>query len=139
MNLIPGNVLFLVILGLVCPSHSLPMTPENELRELDHQLGHQMGHQQPRMAKSEVESEFVGRIAPNGEHSVEEDPEHAIALLEELEEAGVKSTDDRPLHILSYNELLRLLALWHLNQNRNVYEANGPDKQPDQAIDAHSV
>uniref|UniRef100_A0A6P4EUB6 Uncharacterized protein LOC108044245 n=1 Tax=Drosophila rhopaloa TaxID=1041015 RepID=A0A6P4EUB6_DRORH len=133
MNLIPGNVLFLVILGL-CLAWSLPMTPENELGDLQ-----PVGYQLPRMAKSEAESEFVGRIAPKGEHSAEEDKEYVITLVEQLNSAGVKASDNRDLKTLSYEELVRLLALWHLSQERHIYEANGPDEQPDQAIDAHSV
>ncbi|XP_016978668.2 uncharacterized protein LOC108044245 [Drosophila rhopaloa] len=132
MNLIPGNVLFLVILGL-CLAWSLPMTPENELGDLQ-----PVGYQLPRMAKSEAESEFFGRIAPKGEHSAEEDKEYVITL-EQLNSAGVKASDNRDSKSLSYRELVRLLALWHLSQERHIYEANGPDEQPDQAIDAHSV
>ncbi|XP_017045763.1 uncharacterized protein LOC108091193 [Drosophila ficusphila] len=130
----PGNVLLLAAALGGCLVWSLPMTPEQEqelrtdVRPITYQLAH--------VAKSEAESEYVGRIPPHDEHSVEEDPEFAVHLVEQLEAAGVESADRRALSTLSYKELVRLLALWHINQERNVYEANGPDQQPDQAIDA---
>jgi len=36
---------------------------------------------------------------------------------------------------MNYGELIRLLALWKMSQDRNVYVAKGPEVQPDQAID----
>ncbi|EDX02975.1 uncharacterized protein LOC6526050 [Drosophila yakuba] len=135
------TVSFLVILGLVSLvslASSLPMTPEQELKDVQEPLGQQQQQQQQqRMVKSEAESEFVGRIAPRNEHNPEEEQEYdAVTLVEELEAAGVKLADRRDLRKLTYTELARLLALWHLSQNRNVYNAKGPEEQPNQAIDA---
>ncbi|XP_017085604.1 uncharacterized protein LOC108117599 [Drosophila eugracilis] len=134
MNLIPGNipVLFLVLILGVCLASALPMTAEQEQKGLQ-----SVGSKSNRMVKSEAESEFIGRIPPNGDDSSEEPAQYDIVtLVEELEAAGVQSADRRDLHTLTYKELVRLLALWHLAQTRNVYDSKGPDEQPDQAIDA---
>ncbi|EDW45753.1 uncharacterized protein LOC6617592 [Drosophila sechellia] len=136
-------VIFLVILGLVSLASlasSLPMTPEQELKDVDEPLGQQRQHKQQqvhqRMVKSEAvpESEFVGRIAPRDEQNPEDEYD-AVTLVEELEAVGVKLADRRDLRKLTFTELARLLALWHLSQNRNVYNAKGPEEQPNQAID----
>lgn len=135
-------VIFLVILGMVSLANSLPMNPEQELKDVDEPLGQQRQHKQQhvqqmqRMVKSEAvpESEFVGRIAPRDEQNPEDEYD-AVTLVEELEAAGVKLADRRDLRKLTYTELARLLALWHLSQNRNVYNAKGPEEQPNQAID----
>lgn len=135
-------VIFLVILGMVSLANSLPMNPEQELKDVDEPLGQQRQYKQQhvqqmqRMVKSEAvpESEFVGRIAPRDEQNPEDEYD-AVTLVEELEAAGVKLADRRDLRKLTYTELARLLALWHLSQNRNVYNAKGPEEQPNQAID----
>eukprot|EP00099_Drosophila_melanogaster_P016826 NP_572654.1 uncharacterized protein Dmel_CG15209 [Drosophila melanogaster] len=135
-------VIFLVILGMVSLANSLPMNPEQELKDVDEPLGQQRQHKQQhvqqmqRMVKSEAvpESEFVGKIAPRNEQNPEDEYD-AVTLVEELEAAGVKLADRRDLRKLTYTELARLLALWHLSQNRNVYNAKGPEEQPNQAID----
>ncbi|XP_043661330.1 uncharacterized protein LOC122625310 [Drosophila teissieri] len=146
MNPMGGNnsitVMFLVILGLVSLvslASSLPMTPEQELKDEQEPLGQQQQQQQQhhRMVKSEAESEFVGRIAPRNEHNPEEEQEYnTVTLVEQLEAAGVQLGDRRDLRKLTYTELARVLALWHLSQNRNIYNAKGPEEQPSQAIDA---
>lgn len=135
-------VIFLVILGMVSLANSLPMNPEQELKDVDEPLGQQRQHKQQhvqqmqRMVKSEAvpESEFVGKIAPRNEQNPEDEYD-AVTLVEELEAAGVKLADRRDLRKLTYTELARLLAIWHLSQNRNVYNAKGPEEQPNQAID----
>ncbi|EDV46129.1 uncharacterized protein LOC6551416 [Drosophila erecta] len=138
-------VMFLVILGLVSLvslASSLPMTPEQELKDVDEPLRQQPQQQVQRMVKSEAvpdsdsESEFVGRIAPHNEQNPEDVQEYdAVTLVEELEAAGVQLAGRQDLRKLTYTELVRLLALWHLSQNRNVYNAKGPEEQPNQAID----
>ncbi|XP_037727499.1 uncharacterized protein LOC119558246 [Drosophila subpulchrella] len=136
MNSIPGNipVLFLVILGASL-AWSLPINPDQDQKDLK-----PVGQQFNQMANSDAESEFIERIPPRGQHSSEEEKAQydVVTLLDMLESAGVTSADNRELHSLSYGELIRLLALWKMSQDRNVYVAKGPEVQPDQAIDIDS-
>ena len=107
-------VIFLVILGMVSLANSLPMNPEQELKDVDEPLGQQRQHKQQhvqqmqRMVKSEAvpESEFVGKIAPRNEQNPEDEYD-AVTLVEELEAAGVKLADRRDLRKLTYTELAR--------------------------------
>ncbi|XP_017109110.2 uncharacterized protein [Drosophila bipectinata] len=120
-NLIPGRVLLLVMLAILCATtgcHSLPMTNE----DLDLvALG--SVEEEPKEQTGPVESQFVGRIAPRKEIGGEEQPEQFETFVRELEAAGVRTAERRDLRTLSYKELTRLLALWHLSQGRNYYEA----------------
>ncbi|XP_017002290.2 uncharacterized protein [Drosophila takahashii] len=135
MNSIPGSIpllSFLVILG-ACLAWSLPMNPDQQDRE-------PVGQQYNGVAKSES---FVGRVAAKNQNINDHTAEDRalfdiVELRNDLEAAGVVSGDKRELHQLTYTELVRLLALWHLSQTRNVYEARGPEEQPDQALDTET-
>ncbi|XP_016951834.1 uncharacterized protein LOC108025750 [Drosophila biarmipes] len=130
MNCIPGNipVLLLVILGASL-AWSLPMNPDEDREPV--------GQQGNLVTKNTAESQFIERIPPRGEHSSEEKSQfQVVELLEMLENAGVRTAEQ--LHKLTYGELIRLLAVWKMSQDRNVYVAKGPQDQPDQDIESET-
>ncbi|XP_020805504.1 uncharacterized protein LOC110181912 [Drosophila serrata] len=127
MNLIPGNILLLLLILGICMARAMPMTNDDqELTALD-SVEQSLpllptGHRRP-------ESEFVGRIAPKVQEASEERPEEQFdTLVQELQAAGVHTADRRALHTLTYKELVRLLALYQLAQGRNYYDAGDQKK-----------
>ncbi|XP_044572830.1 uncharacterized protein LOC123257511 [Drosophila ananassae] len=131
-NLVPGRVHLLALLAILCATsgcHSLPMTNEDldlvALASVE-ELGH---HPRKEQTPSPPESQFVGRIPPKKETDGEVQPDQFETFVKELEAAGVKTAERRDLRTLTYKELTRLLALWHLSQGRNYYEAAEEEKR----------
>lgn len=130
-NLIPGRVLPLVLLAILCATsgcHSLPMTNE-DLDLVALASVEELGHQPRKEQTTPPESQFVERIAPKKESDGEVQPDQFETFVKELEAAGVKTAERRDLRTLTYKELTRLLALWHLSQGRNYYEAAEQEKR----------
>lgn len=102
-------VLLLVVVPLSSP---LPMTNDADLVSLS--SASEESHELPHMviAPRKLEQEMV-----------EERPGLFDTIVEQLHAAGVQTADKRQLQTLSYKELTRLLALWHLTQRSHYYEA----------------
>ncbi|XP_034489939.1 uncharacterized protein LOC117793666 isoform X1 [Drosophila innubila] len=103
-------VLLLAVFPLATP---LPMTNDADLVSLS--STNKESHELPHMV-----------IAPRKleEEQVEERPGLFDTIVEQLHAAGVQTADKRQLQTLSYKELTRLLALWHLTQRSTYYDAS---------------
>ncbi|XP_001355398.2 uncharacterized protein [Drosophila pseudoobscura] len=120
MKQIPGLLgLGLVLAGLLLAagtSNALPMTNDLELVAA-------LDAMEP--AAAAAQPSHISRIAARGEATAHEDrPELFNTIVQELKAAGVYTAERQDLHTLSYKELTRLLALWHLSSGRNYYEAS---------------
>ncbi|KAL7742487.1 hypothetical protein ACLKA6_010182 [Drosophila palustris] len=105
----------LVLLAVVALVTPLPMTNDAELVPLGSASAEKESHELPHMV-----------IAPRKleEETVEQRPGLFDTIVEQLHAAGVQTADKRQLQTLSYKELTRLLALWHLSARSNYYEAS---------------
>lgn len=102
---------------LLAVTQAIPMTNDDEpLVSLDSVEEQPPARELPHMviaAKKPIEVE-----------PTEERPGLFDTIVQELRAAGVQTSEKRELQTLSYRELTRLLALWHLASGRNFYEAN---------------
>lgn len=108
-----SGVFLVLLLAVVALATPLPMTNDAEFVSID--SSEKAPHELPHMviAPRKLEDELV-----------EQRPGLFDTIVEQLHAAGVQTADKRQLQTLSYKELTRLLALWHLTQRRNYYEAN---------------
>ncbi|XP_062141335.1 uncharacterized protein LOC133849339 [Drosophila sulfurigaster albostrigata] len=120
------TVVLLLLVALIAQlSAALPMTNDAELVALD--------SNEEKSEKSDARASAGQRqeaahmvIAPRKLDEEPVEPRSAMfdTIVEELHAAGVQTADKRQLETLSYKDLTRLLALWHLTQRRTYYEAD---------------
>lgn len=109
--------LYMLSMLLFAVAQALPMTNDDEpLVSLDSVEELPPARELPHMV--------IAAKKPSEEKSTEERPGLFDTIIQELREAGVQTSEKRELQTLSYRELTRLLALWHLASGRNFYEAN---------------
>ncbi|TDG39552.1 hypothetical protein AWZ03_014028 [Drosophila navojoa] len=120
---------FLALLAATCCT-ALPMANEEELVSLDSMEQGQPGQARPQ------ELPHILKIAPKQQTNEEPEPIKSNVydtIVEQLRAAGVHTSEQKPLNTLSYKELTRLLALWHMAQGRNYYEAGNNRAQRETA------
>ncbi|XP_023175927.1 uncharacterized protein LOC111602847 [Drosophila hydei] len=107
---------------------ALPMANEEELVSLD-----SMEQAQGQGQAQTQELPHILKIAPKQQTNSELELSNSNVydtIVEQLRAAGVHTSEQQALNTLSYKELTRLLALWHMAQGRNYYEASDNRVQP---------
>lgn len=118
--------LYMLSMLLLAVAYALPMTNDDEpLVSLDSVEELPPARELPHMV--------IPVKKPIEEESTEERPGLFNTIVQELRAAGVQTSEKRELQTLSYRELTRLLALWHLASGRNFYEANENRASPPSA------
>ncbi|XP_064537169.1 uncharacterized protein LOC135427560 [Drosophila montana] len=112
-----SGCLAIVLLASIALTTSLPMANEDELVALD----------SVEQVEQPQDMRHILKIAPKQADTelAEERTGVYDTIVEELRAAGIQTSEQKPLPTLSYKELTRLLALWHMTQGRNFYEAEG--------------
>ncbi|XP_060664633.1 uncharacterized protein LOC132797128 [Drosophila nasuta] len=118
------TVVLLLLVALIAQlSAALPMTNDAELVALD---SNEEKSSDARASAGQRQETAHMVIAPRKLEEEPVEPRSAMfdTIVEELHAAGVQTADKRQLETLSYKDLTRLLALWHLTQRRTYYEAD---------------
>lgn len=112
-----SGCLAMVLLATIALSTPMPMANEDELVALD----------SVEQVEQPQDMRHILKIAPKQADTelVEDRTGVYDTIVEQLRAAGVQTSEQKPLQTLSYKELSRLLALWHMSQGRNYYEAEG--------------
>ncbi|EDW78475.2 uncharacterized protein Dwil_GK16452 [Drosophila willistoni] len=121
-SLFPHLFLLMMMMMMVMATVALPlpMTNDQELVAVDSIEQ----DQQQQGSDLETESTNIARIAGrNSNNNNNDHPKEFDTFVEELQTAGVQMANRQNIQTLSYKELTRLLALWHLSHERNFYES----------------
>ncbi|XP_068139832.1 uncharacterized protein [Drosophila tropicalis] len=111
--------LFVMMMVMATLALPLPMTNDQELVAADSIEQ----DQQQQGSELETESTYISRIGGRNNNNNDDHPKEFDTFVEELQTAGVQMANRQDLRTLSYKELARLLALWHLSHERNFYES----------------